>query len=54
VILSEGAVGSEANVEHSGNIARQPAQDFWKLLGAETIREMLKDVYDYGAAFERA
>ncbi|ELZ45676.1 hypothetical protein C463_06052 [Halorubrum californiense DSM 19288] len=54
VILLEGTVGSEANVEYSRNIARKLEQDFRNLLGAETVREPLDDVYDYDAAFERA
>ncbi|QAU13842.1 aspartate kinase [Halorubrum sp. BOL3-1] len=54
VILLEGTVGSEANVEYSRNIARKLEQDFKNLLGAETVREKLTDVYDYDAAFERA
>ncbi|WP_049982179.1 DUF6293 family protein [Halorubrum sp. BV1] len=54
VILLEGTVGSEANVEYSRNIARKLEQDFTNLLGAETVRERLTDVYDYDAAFERA
>ncbi|MFC7187311.1 DUF6293 family protein [Halorubrum yunnanense] len=54
VILLEGTVGSEANVEYSRNIARKLEQDFRNLLGAETVRERLTDVYDYDAAFERA
>ena len=54
VILLEGTVGSEANVEYSRNIARKLEQDFQNLLGAETVRERLEDVYDYDAAFERA
>ncbi|GAB6880155.1 DUF6293 family protein [Halorubrum gandharaense] len=54
VILLEGAVGSEANVEYSRNIARKLETDFQNLLGAETVRERLPDVYDYDAAFERA
>jgi len=54
VILLEGTVGSEANVEYSRNIARKLGQDFRNLLGAETVRERLDDVYDYDAAFERA
>ncbi len=54
VILLEGTVGSEANVEYSRNIARKLEQDFTNLLGAETVREQLDDVYDYDAAFERA
>lgn len=51
VILLEGTVGSEANVEYSRNIARKLEQDFQNLLGAETVREQLTDVYDYDAAF---
>ncbi|CDK40444.1 DUF6293 family protein [Halorubrum sp. AJ67] len=54
VILLEGTVGSEGNVEYSRNIARKLEQDFQNLLGAETVREKLTDVYDYDAAFERA
>ena len=54
VILLEGTVGSEANVEYSRNIARKLEQDFRNLLGAGTVRERLPDVYDYDAAFERA
>ena len=54
VILLQGTVGSEANVEYSRNIARKLEQDFRNLLGAETVREQLTDVYDYDAAFERA
>ncbi|WP_096591402.1 HFX_2341 family transcriptional regulator [Halorubrum ezzemoulense] len=54
VIPLEGTVGSEANVEYSRNIARKLEQDFQNLLGAETVREQLDDVYDYDAAFERA
>jgi hypothetical protein len=54
VILLEGAVGSEANVEYSRNLARKLEQDFRNLLGAETDRFVLDDVYDYDAAFEQA
>ncbi len=54
VILLEGTVGSEANVEYSRKIARKLEQDFQNLLGAETERVRLDDVYDYDAAFERA
>ncbi|MFW5939405.1 MAG: DUF6293 family protein [Halolamina sp.] len=53
VVLLEGAVGSEANVEYSRNIAAKLEQDFRNLLGAETERVALSDVYDYDAAFER-
>jgi hypothetical protein len=53
-ILLEGAVGSEANVEYSRNIAEKLEQDFRNLLGAETERVVVEDVYDYDAAFEQA
>jgi hypothetical protein len=54
VILLEGAVGSEANVEYSRKLSAKLEQDFTNLLGAETERVTLSDVYDYDAAFERA
>ncbi|WP_255168672.1 DUF6293 family protein [Natrononativus amylolyticus] len=54
VILLEGAVGSEANVEYSRNLSRKLEQDFENLLGAATERFVLEDVYDYDAAFEQA
>jgi len=54
VILLEGAVGSEANVEYSRRIAGKLEQDFRSLLGADTERVALADVYDYDAAFEQA
>jgi len=54
VILLEGAVGSEANVEYSRNISAKLEQDFRNLLGAETSRVVIEDVYDYDAAFEDA
>jgi hypothetical protein len=54
VVLLEGAVGSEANVEYSRNLARKLESDFENLLGAETERVLIDDVYDYDAAFERA
>ncbi|MDG5776426.1 DUF6293 family protein [Haloarculaceae archaeon H-GB2-1] len=54
VILLEGAVGSEANVEYSQRLARKLEQDFRNLLGAETERFVVEDVYDYDAAFEQA
>jgi hypothetical protein len=54
VILLEGAVGSEANVEYSRNISTKLEQDFRNLLGAETSRVVIEDVYDYDAAFEAA
>ncbi|WP_101294592.1 HFX_2341 family transcriptional regulator [Halegenticoccus soli] len=54
VILLEGAVGSEANVEYSRRLSRKLEQDFRNLLGAETERVVVDDVYDYDAAFEQA
>ncbi|MEF8813836.1 MAG: DUF6293 family protein [Halovenus sp.] len=54
VILLEGAVGSEANVEYSRNLAKKLEQDFQNLLGAETERFVIADVYDYDEAFEQA
>jgi len=54
VILLEGAVGSEANVEYSRNLSAKLEQDFQNLLGAETRRVVIEDVYDYDAAFEHA
>jgi hypothetical protein len=54
VILLEGAVGSEANVEYSRDLSGKLEQDFRNLLGADTERVVLEDVYDYDAAFERA
>ncbi|MFB6079169.1 MAG: DUF6293 family protein [Halarchaeum sp.] len=54
VVLLEGAVGSEANVEYSRDLAEKLARDFENLLGAETERLNVADVYDYDAAFEQA
>ena len=54
VILLEGAVGSEANVEYSRNLTDKLETDFRNLLGATTERVRLEDVYDYDAAFEQA
>ncbi|WP_137284843.1 HFX_2341 family transcriptional regulator [Halorussus salinisoli] len=54
VILLEGAVGSEANVEYSQNLSQKLEQDFQNLLGATTERVVVADVYDYDAAFEQA
>jgi hypothetical protein len=54
VILLEGAVGSEANVEYSRHLAEKLEKDFTNLLGAETERFVVEDVYDYDAAFEQA
>ncbi|WP_255148790.1 HFX_2341 family transcriptional regulator [Halorarius halobius] len=54
VVLLEGAVGSEANVEYSRNLGAKLEQDFQNLLGAATDRLSVGDVYDYDAAFEQA
>ncbi|WP_256296732.1 HFX_2341 family transcriptional regulator [Haloarchaeobius salinus] len=54
VILLEGAVGSEANVEYSRHLSQKLETDFQNLLGAETERLVVADVYDYDAAFEQA
>jgi hypothetical protein len=54
VILLEGAVGSEANVEYSRHLSKKLETDFKNLLGAETDRFVLEDVYDYDDAFEQA
>ena len=54
VVLLEGAVGSEANVEYSQRLAEKLENDFSNLLGAETERVRVGDVYDYDAAFEQA
>jgi hypothetical protein len=54
VILLEGAVGSEANVEYSRNLAQKLEKDYTNLLGAETEQVVVDDVYDYDAAFEQA
>ncbi|RQG89006.1 aspartate kinase [Natrarchaeobius halalkaliphilus] len=54
VILLEGAVGSEANVEYSRHLSKKLETDFRNLLGAETDRFVLEDVYDYDGAFEQA
>ncbi|WP_339102253.1 DUF6293 family protein [Haloterrigena salinisoli] len=54
VILLEGAVGSEANVEYSRHLSDKLETDFKNLLGASTERFVLADVYDYDAAFEQA
>jgi hypothetical protein len=54
VILLEGAVGSEANVEYSQNLSKKLEKDFQNLLGADTERVVVADVYDYDAAFEQA
>ena len=54
VILLEGAVGSESNVEYSRHLSETLEQDFRNLLGADTERVVVADVYDYDAAFEQA
>jgi len=54
VVLLEGAVGSEANVEYSRNLASKLQKDFTNLLGAEAEEYVVEDVYDYDAAFEQA
>jgi hypothetical protein len=54
VILLEGSVGSEANVEYSRNLAEKLEQDYRNLLGANTERVAIDDVYDYDTAFEQA
>jgi hypothetical protein len=54
VVLLEGSVGSEANVEYSRNLAEKLEQDYRNLLGANTERVTIEDVYDYDAAFEQA
>ncbi|MEF8884717.1 MAG: DUF6293 family protein [Haloarculaceae archaeon] len=54
VVLLEGAVGSEANVEYSRKLAAKLEQDYANLLGATTERFVVEDVYDYDAAFEQA
>ncbi|MDG5818344.1 DUF6293 family protein [Natronococcus sp. A-GB7] len=54
VVLLEGAVGSEANVEYSRHLSEKLETDFRNLLGAETERFVLEDVYDYDDAFEQA
>jgi len=54
VVLLEGAVGSETNVEYSRGLAEKLETDFSNLLGAGTERFVVEDVYDYDAAFEQA
>jgi len=54
VVLLEGAVGSEANVEYSRNLAAKLEKDYRNLLGATTERFVVEDVYDYDEAFEQA
>lgn len=54
VILLEGAVGSEANVEYSQRLTKKLEKDFTNLLGAETEHYAIDDVYNYDSAFENA
>jgi hypothetical protein len=54
VILLEGAMGSEENVEYSRTMAHKLEANFRNLLGAETERFLIEDVYDYDGAFEGA
>lgn len=54
VVLLEGAVGSEANVEYSRHLSDKLEADFENLLGASTDRFVLGNVYDYDEAFEQA
>jgi hypothetical protein len=54
VVLLEGQVGSEANVEYSRQLAQKLERDFESLLGAETEWLSIEDVYDYDTAFEQA
>jgi len=54
VVLLEGAVGSEANVEYSRRLSGKLEQDFRNLLGAATERVVVEDVYDYDTAFKQA
>lgn len=54
VILLEGAVGSAANVAYSRRLSQKLESDFQNLLGAETERKVIDDVYDYDTAFEQS
>jgi hypothetical protein len=54
VVLLEGTVGSQANVKYSRDLAEKLEQDYQNLLGAETVRVVVKDVYDYDSAFAQA
>ncbi|MDZ7850292.1 MAG: DUF6293 family protein [Halodesulfurarchaeum sp.] len=54
VVLLQGAVGSEGNVEYSKRLAGKLEADFENLLGARTERMTIEDVYDYDTAFEVA
>ena len=51
---AEGAVGSEVNVEYSRRLSTKLGKDFENLLGAETERFVVEDVYDHDAAFVQA
>ncbi|MFQ3293156.1 MAG: hypothetical protein ACI9PP_000200 [Halobacteriales archaeon] len=53
VILLKGAVGSEANVEYSRHLTEKLETDFRNLLGADTERFVVEDVYDFDAAFKQ-
>ncbi|XGI84335.1 DUF6293 family protein [Halorutilales archaeon Cl-col2-1] len=54
VILLQGSVGSEENVEYSKKVAAKLEEDFESLLDAETERVTLENVYDYQEIFARA
>lgn len=54
VLLLQGTVGSEENVEYSQQLAEKLERDFENLLDAETDRVTIEDVYNYDAGFERA
>lgn len=54
VILLEGTVGSEANVEYSKHLSTKLEHDYRNLLGANTERLTIDDVYDYDTAFKQA
>ena len=54
VVLLEGSVGSAENVAYSQRLTARLRSDFETLLGAETQRITLDDVYDHDAAFSTA
>ncbi|MDR9411505.1 MAG: DUF6293 family protein [Haloquadratum sp.] len=54
VVLLEGSVGSAENVAYSQRLTARLRTDFETLLGAETQRLTLEDVYDHDAAFSTA
>jgi hypothetical protein len=54
VVLLEGSVGSAENVAYSQRLTARLRSDFETLLGAETQRITLEDVYDHDAAFSTA